>query len=415
MFRRTHAFGLVTAVAIAGSVFAQAPAAFAKALETGYQASAYGTQVNVDSIVQSGRSALSILGCGAQAGVTRTNTVAAVSAQPALSSGTINTSAASQSTAAAVDSTASSNVQSVSLLNGLVSASAVTSVSTTSKDKSTGAFGVSAAGTQFAGLSVAGVPISGTPPANTKLTLPGVGYVVLNQQAPNIGRRSAHMTVIGIHVVVTITTPVATAGTQIDVSYATSSLGGPVLGLLNGVGYGASAHVGGNVIAGEEFPQPMPCLGTHGNTRTNSAASVTIPAVPSTGTVTDTANGTTNGHRVAGEVTAAVQNLNLLNGMVTATAVEADVTASGNPPSFGDKSSFVGLSVAGQPGIGDNVPPNTKVPLSGIGTLWLHRVVQTGTSTRVIMIQLNVTVPANPLGLTPGTVVNIASAQVGVN
>ena len=100
-------------------------------------------------------------------------------------------------------------------------------------------------------------------------------------------------------------------------------------------------------------------------------------------------------------MTAAIQNLNLLGGLVTATVVKADVTASGNPPSLGDHSSFVGLSVAGQPGIGDNVPVNTKVPLAGLGTLWLHRVVQTGTSIRVIMIQLDVTVPSNPLGLTP--------------
>jgi hypothetical protein len=413
MFRRTHAFGLVTAVAIAGSVFAQAPPAFAKAGETGFQASAYGTQVNVDSAVQSGRSALSVLGCVTQPGVTQTNTVVSV-AVPELTTGTVDTSAASQSTGSGVASAASSTIQTVSLLSGLVTADAVTSASTTSQDSSTGAFGVSAAGTQFAGLTIAGVPIGGTPAPNTKITLPGVGYVELNQQTSHTGAASAGLTVIGLHVVVTITTPLAVAGTQIEVGYATSSLGGPALGVLGGVGYGASAHVGGNLIAGEEFPQPMPCLGTHGNTLTNSAVSVTIPAVLSTGTVTDTATGTANGKRVTGEVTAAVQNLNLLMGMVTATAVKADVTAAGNPPSLGDKSSFLGLVVLGQ-SMGDNVPANTKVPLPGIGTLWLHRVAQTGSSIRVIMVQLDVTVPANPTGLTPGTVVNIASAQVDVH
>ena len=40
---------------------------------------------------------------------------------------------------------------------------------------------------------------------------------------------------------------------------------------------------------------------------------------------------------------------------------------------------------------------------------------QTGSSIRVIMIQLDVTVPSNPLGLSPGTVVNVASAQVNVS
>jgi len=415
MFRKTHAFGLAAAVVLAGGVLAQAPAAFAKALETGYQGSAYGTEVNIDSAVQSGRSALSVLGCVSQPGTLKTNTAVSVNAPPALSTGTLDTSAASQTTATGVASVSSSNVQSVSLLSGLVSASAVTSVSTTNRDNSTGTLSVSAAGTQFASLSVAGIPVGGTPAPNTKITLPGVGYVMLNQQTSSIGAVSANMTVIGIHVVVTVSTPLAAAGTQVYVGYATSSLSEPVRGLLGGAGYGASAHVGGNVIAGEEFPQPMPCLGTHGNTLTNSAASVTVPGVLSTGTVTDTANGAANGKRVAGEVTAAVENLNLLGGMVTATAVKADVTASGNPPSFGDSSSFAGLSVAGQPGIGDNVPANTKVPLSGIGTLWLHRVVQTGSSIRVIMIQLDVTVPSNPLGLSPGTVVDIASAQVNVN
>jgi hypothetical protein len=415
MFRKTHAFGLAAAVVLAAGVFAQVPAASAKALETGYQASAYGTEVNVDSAVQSGRSALSVLGCVSQPGVQKTSTAVSVNAPPALTTGTLDTSAASQTTATGVASAASSNVQSVSLLSGLVSATAVTSVSTTSRSNSTGALSVSAAGTQFAGLSVAGVPIGSTPAPNTKITLPGVGYVVLNQQTSSIGSVSANMTVIGIHVVVTITTPVAAAGTQVYVGYATSSLSLPVRGLLGGVGYGASAHVGGNVIAGEEFPRPMPCLGTHGNTLTNSAASVTIPGVLATGTVTDTANGTTNGKKVSGEVTAAIQNLNLAGGMVTATVVKADVTASGNPPSLGDNSQFAGLSVAGQPGLGDNVPANTQVPLSGIGTLWLHRVVQTGSGIRVIMIQLDVTVPSNPLGLSPGTVVNVASAELNVS
>src|SRR5207245_4921130 len=130
---------------------------------------------------------------------------------------------------------------------------------------------VSAAGTQYASLSVAGVPVGGTPAPNTKITLPDVGYVLLNQQTSSIGAVSANMTVIGIHVVVTITTPVADAGTQIYVGYATSGLRLPDRGLLGGVGYGASAHVGGNGSAGEEFPQPMPSLGPHANTLANSA------------------------------------------------------------------------------------------------------------------------------------------------
>src|SRR5579859_4121958 len=224
MFRKIHAFGLVTAVVVAGGVFAQAPPAFAGPLEIGYQGSAYGTQVNLDSVVQSGRSALSVLGCVSQPGVQKTNTAASVNT-PVLATGTLDTSTASETTATGVATVSASTVQSVSLLSGLVTASAVTSVSTTSRDNSTGALGTSAAGTQFAGLDVAGLPVSGTPAPNTKISLPGVGYVLLNQQTSSIGSVSANMTVIGIHVVVTLNTPLAAVGTQIYVGYATSSLG----------------------------------------------------------------------------------------------------------------------------------------------------------------------------------------------
>jgi hypothetical protein len=53
--------------------------------------------------------------------------------------------------------------------------------------------------------------------------------------------------------------------------------------------------------------------------------------------------------------------------------------------------------------------------VAGLGTLWLHRVITTSNTIHVIMIQLIVTVPNNPLGLAPGTKVNVASAKVGVH
>jgi hypothetical protein len=99
---------------------------------------------------------------------------------------------------------------------------------------------------------------------------------------------------------------------------------------------------------------------------------------------------------------------------VTATVIKADVKATGNPPAFGDTSSFLGLTVAGHPGIGDNVPPNTKLSLAGLGTLWLHRQIKTANKITVIMVQLIVTSPSNPAGLKVGTTVNVAYAQASV-
>jgi hypothetical protein len=303
----------------------------------------------------------------------------------------------------------------VSLLGGLVSADAVRSVSTTSRDASTGALSTSAAGTQFARLSILGLPILGSPAPNTKITLPGIGYVVLNQQYGHATKTSADLTVIGIHIVVTLKTPLATVGTNVVVSSASSSLGGPVTGLLTGGSYGAQASVlGTTLLAGKLFPQPLSCVGTNGVTKSNSGVALAVPAVLSSGTVTDTAEGIDTPGSVSATVTSTVQGLDLLAGLVTATAIKASVSATGNPPSFTDNSQFAQLAVKGFPLLSVNPAANTKVSLLGIGTLWLHRVIKSARSIQVIMVQLVVSVPGNPLGLKTGTTVNVASASVGV-
>lgn len=417
MLIRTRVFSLVGAgVMLVGSL-GGASTAMAKTQaaptvkEMSFAGAAFGTEVNVASTIESGRSALSTLGCTDETGVTHTNSVASVGLPGILTTGTVTTSAASQTVTGGAASTSSAETQGVSLLGGLVGATTIQSVSTTSRVSNT--YSTSAAGTEFLGLTVLGLPITGTPAPNTKITLPGVGYVELNQQTSHVRSGSAHLTVIGIHIFVTLSTPLAPVGTQVIVSDASSSLGGPVSGLLGGVAYGASANVANTIIAGEEFPQPLGCLGTQGVTRENTGVAVTIPGILGTGTVTDTAEGTV--HHVSAHVSSTVQGLNLLAGLVTATAVNSDVTLKGNPPALANNSTFLGLAVAGFPGITDTPAPNTKLNLAGLGTLWLNRQIETANRIVVIAIQLVVKVPSNPLGLSPGTTVNIAYAGVGVH
>lgn len=420
MLARIRMFSLVAmgfmvtgTLVAAGPAMAAAHAGMATA-ELGFAGSAFGTEVSVASTVKSGRSALSTLGCTSQTGVAHTNSVVSVGLPGVLTSGTVTTSAASEQTATGPASSSSASTEGASLLGGLISATAIQSVSTTARNQSTGKLGISAAGTQFLNLSVAGIPIGGTPAPNTKLTLPGVGYVVLNQQTGHVGSHKAGLTVIGLHVAVTLSTPLAPVGTQIIVSDATSSLGGPVTGLLDGLAYGAGANVANTIIAGREFPKSLGCLGTGGVTRSNTGVSIGIPGILASGTVADTVEGVSSAKAASAEVTSAVQGLNLLSGLVTATVIKADVTASGNPPALGNHSTFLGLSVSGFPGITDHVSPNTKLSLAGIGTLWLNRQIKTANKITAIMVQLDVSVPQNPLGLQAGTVVNVAYATVGI-
>ncbi|HEY1916101.1 MAG TPA: choice-of-anchor P family protein [Streptosporangiaceae bacterium] len=393
---------------------ATAPVTPAASGELAYQAAGYGTQVTENLVVQSGRSALSTLGCTATAGITHTNTAASVTT-PVLSTGTIDTSAASQTTATGPASVGSSTVQGASLLGGLVGVTTLHSVSTTSQDSSTGVLSTSSAGTQFLGLNVLGIPITGTVAPNTKITLPGVGSVILNQQYGHVYKRTATMTVIAIHISVSLSTPLAPIGTQIIVGFATSSLGGPVSGLLSGLSYGARAKVlGGALLAGNLFPQPLGCLGSDGNTKTNTGVGIGILGELTSGTVIDTAEGLDKAKHPQATTTSTVEGLNL-GGLVTATAVEASVSATGNPPAFTDNSQFLGLTVSGFPGLSANPPANTKLKLPGIGTLWLHKVTTTATTETVIMVQLDVNVAGNPLGLALGTQVNVGYATVDIN
>ena len=77
-------------------------------------------------------------------------------------------------------------------------------------------------------------------------------------------------------------------------------------------------------------------------------------------------------------------------------------------------SKFVGLKVSGHPDIHDNVPPNTKVTIAGLGTLWLHRVIKTDSYIEVRMIELVVS-EANKYGIKVGTDVRIANAHVSLD
>jgi hypothetical protein len=265
-------------------------------------------------------------------------------------------------------------------------------------------------------LVVGGKPISGTPHANQKITLPGIGYVVLNQQTSHIGSNSARMTVIGIHVVVTQNSQQAKSGTQIEVSVANSSLNGPIKGALTGLAFGTSANVGNTVIAGKSFPKYMPCLGTGGKTLHNTGAGVkNLPGVLTSGTIDDTANGTVTSTEVFGRMTSTIHKANLLSGAISASLIKADVSVNGKPPKREDHSSFVGLHVAGHPEITDNVPFNTQVNLPGIGTLWLHKRVKTAHGITVIMVQLVIGNPVNPAGLPVGATIDVGFARVGVS
>lgn len=117
-----------------------------------------------------------------------------------------NANLLSVSTQGAITSTSSTatsfaEVNSLNLVGGAVTATLVKTQANASA--TAGPDSSDATGTQFIDLKVLGIPVSNTPAPNTTYTLPGIGYVIFNEQfsdLPSPGHTG--LTVRAIHLVV---------------------------------------------------------------------------------------------------------------------------------------------------------------------------------------------------------------------
>ncbi|PYP51608.1 MAG: hypothetical protein DMD45_07660 [Gemmatimonadetes bacterium] len=120
----------------------------------------------------------------------------------ALSSDFLNSVTSGEIGSAEAGAQSTSSAASVNILNGLITADEVVANVMSSAGQS-GAFS-NADGSTFTNLTVAGVPVTSGDAAvapNTQQSLPGVGYVVLNEQIPTgDGVTSSGLTVNMIHV-----------------------------------------------------------------------------------------------------------------------------------------------------------------------------------------------------------------------
>lgn len=91
-----------------------------------------------------------------------------------------------------------SELGNVSVLNGLISADQVLAVASSYVNGTAAAS--DAVGSALTGLVVAGQSFSATPAPNTRVSLPGVGYVILNEQSITNTATGSGITVNMIHV-----------------------------------------------------------------------------------------------------------------------------------------------------------------------------------------------------------------------
>ena len=165
----------------------------------------------------------------------------------------------------------------------------------------------------------------------------------------------------------------------------------------------------GNVVKiGQNPHASIPCLG---GTNTVNLASLGVPNILSAQTLGTTAVGTIGPTKTVGETTATIQSANLLNGLVTATAIKAVAHGEydGANYTFNSNGSTLALSVAGVPVL--NIQPNMTIQIAHVGTLHVYHVINGPKSITVRMIELVISTNNN-LGLPGGTTLRLGNANV---
>lgn len=419
---------LLTLAMLAGVCLATAapPARAATVVRGSFIGSAYATFANAKAgqvATTLGRSAYVVAGCQGTGGNTLTNTVDSINAGQAFRARGTRTTVRTVrgENEAIVRST--SRVAGLRSLDGLITADAVLSVAKTTATHRR--ISNSTIGSKFIDLQVDGTPVEANVARNTRMTLPGIGYVVLNRvvqrEAP--GRKT--LQVEGLRVVITESNDYGLpVGSRITVAQARSGFDREQPeAVIYGAAYATAGKFGTPELtnqAGRSAAVYLGCRELDRPVQTNSINRTGVDDVGSTGTGTTSAEGrrTKTGGIVA-ITTARTEGLDLLGGLLTADAVRARAQTrreAAYSSATADGSGFVNLQVLGMPMPDGTVAPNTRVELPGIGHVILFQTRTNRSSERVSlavkMVRL-VVEEGNEGGLPPGEfVVSSAASSV---
>lgn len=204
----------------ASSGFVRAP------FQVQYSGIAYAEQAITTSSVlnaEIGRIAPIYIGCEGTHGNTVTNTIAGLNVAHVITSGTGNSSGLTTFSNGVATAKTTASVKNLNLLDGRITADAVTAVATSSFSGGTGSS--STVGSTFLNLHVLGVSIAANAAPNTRRDLPGIGYVMLNEVTHSASASGASTRVNMIHVFVTTSNTLGLpVNTQILVGAAMSGV-----------------------------------------------------------------------------------------------------------------------------------------------------------------------------------------------
>ena len=415
--RRPHRISVVaTAAALAaaalvlGTFSAGSPAGAATKL-TMFGGYAYDTNTHIGSSANTGRSAVATL-CTSSAGVTHTNHSSATDIPNAGNVGAVTTQLTSRRPASGPVSTATTSTHGLALF-GMISA---TTLTTTARVAHTAHGYVRTGSTNIVGLHIAG---HSSPPANPTVDqtvkLPGIATIVFNHHAMSQHFGNYKMTVVAMTITVPKTNTLHLPAMSIVVGHGVASLHRPTFANVHGYAFGTT--VGAAKVSGSNRTAPayLPCGGTDGSTTHNRTSSARVPSALQTGETTSTTRSVDTATSTLARTSNTIANASLFGGVIKAGAVHVVASAARNSSGALTRKATAtvgGLTVNGQSKSG-TAPANTKIAIPNLGTLWVHRVINTPSGITVRGLDLILSVTKN--GFKKGTELIIGAANAAAS
>ncbi len=343
-------------------------------------------------------------------------TVLGATVPAAVTSGALTSSTTGATTPTTATAQSSATAEAVDVLGGFITATSIDAESSSSCDGTTASS--SGAGAQFTDLVVDGLVLGSiTPAPNTMIFVPGIGLVILNEQvASGDGLDSSALTVNMIHVILDAPASgdIIVASAHSDVNCAPAAPPPPPPGTtVSGEAFGAEV-----LAALVSFgPSPDAFLDDTGGSQQAAALGASVPNLLTAGAMNAMTSGTAGATTASSQSTATVQTVNIANGAVTATLVQAQsnsgcdgATASSNDTG----TQFVDLVVNGTPIVGTPAP-NTTIVIPSVATVVLNEQVPGGNGTdtselTVVAIHVTMMTIDNPLAQ-----ILVASAESNVD
>lgn len=416
MRRLVSVLSVAALTASAGFAALVSPAAAADPQKYTYMGSSAGTKITaLGTMISSGPTASSNLADSVvpnQAGIS----VAKVDVGNLVNVGAITSGQQAVASGDGVKITSGVKIAGISLLGGLIKADAIESTSFASASSAGLDGGTS---TTFLRLTINGKAYPLNIPANTKIEIPGLAKIVINETRVDKSVPGKTIRTMGtaLHVTLLKATADAPAGAEIQLN--------PTQALIVPTGKDVASAVGGfsyatfiGVQAGDQvkvLAQPtgivmLPSNGTNGQETKVETVAVNIPQVAELSAITTRANAKT----IVGysDVTtgAKLADINLLSGLIRAEAVEtiSHVRKSEADNVAEAQTNFVGLTIAGKK-IPIDVKPNTQIYILGVAQVYVNQ--QLTKPNYSAVVGLRVTLSTKKFGLPVGADIQVAVAS----